>query len=65
MAAKKKCRHCGFFSYEMIKINTGSFCNTAHAISWARKKAEKDIERKAKKAEADDNKKHAKKKRDF
>ncbi len=65
MAAKKKCKYCGFYSYDMIKINTGSFCNTAHAISWARKKAEKDLERKAKKAETDDNKKHAKKKRDF
>ena len=65
MAAKKKCKYCGFYSYDMIKINTGSFCNTAHAISWARKKAEKDLERKAKKAEADDNKKHAAKKREF
>ena len=58
MAAKKKCKYCGFYSYDMIKINTGSFCNTAHAISWARKKAEKDVERKAKKAEAVVKQKH-------
>jgi hypothetical protein len=65
MAAKKRCKHCGFFSYDMIKINTGSFCNTAHAISWGRKKADKERERKAKKAIAVDNKKHAAKKREF
>ena len=65
MTAKRKCKYCGFFSYEMIKVNTGSFCNTAHAISWGRKKAEKDRERKANKVIKEDNKKHAAKKREY
>ena len=58
MAAKRKCKHCGFYAYKMITINTGSFCNTAHAISWGRKKAEKDRERKANKAEKVVKQKH-------
>ena len=65
MAAKKKCKYCGFFAYEMIKVNVGSFCSLGHAISWSRKKAEKSIAKKAKKAEAEKNKVHAAKKREF
>ena len=49
MAAKRKCKYCGFYAYDMIKVNTGSFCSTGHAISWGRKKAEKDRARKANK----------------
>jgi hypothetical protein len=51
MAAKKKCLYCGFRAYEMIKVNVGSFCNAGHAIKWARKKADKDRLKAAKKVE--------------
>ena len=58
MAAKRKCKHCGFFAYDMIKTNAGSFCNGGHAAKWAVKKAAKDRERKAKKAEKVVKQKH-------
>lgn len=58
MAAKRKCKYCGFFSYDMIKTNAGSFCNEGHAAKWAVKKAAKDRERKAKKAEKVVKQKH-------
>ena len=65
MAAKRKCKHCGFFAYDMIKIKAGSFCNMSHAAKWGVKKAAKDRERKAKKAETEKKKVHAKQKREF
>ena len=65
MAAKRKCKHCGFFSYDMIKIMAGSFCNMSHAAKWGLKQAEKKREKDAKKLVAEDKKKHAAKKRAF
>ena len=65
MAAKKKCKYCGFYAYEMIKVNSGSFCSMGHAISWGRKMAAKSRERKAKIAESVVKKVHAKQKREF
>ncbi len=65
MAAKRKCKHCGFFAYDMIKIQAGSFCNLSHAAKWGVKKAAKDRERKAKKLIKADNKKHAERKRTY
>ena len=49
MAAKKCCRHCGFYAYDMIKIKAGSFCNMGHAAKWGLKQAEKKREKVAKK----------------
>jgi len=65
MAAKRKCKLCGAFAYDHIKVNAGSFCNVSHAMEWGRKKAEKDRTRKANKVIKEDNKKHAAKKREF
>lgn len=42
MAAKRKCRYCGAFAYDHIKINSGSFCNFSHATKWAMDKSAKD-----------------------
>jgi len=58
MAAKRKCRYCGAFAYDHIKINTGSFCDFSHATKWAMDKSAKD---KAKVS----NKKHAARKKEF
>ena len=58
MAAKKKCKHCGFFSYDMIKIMAGSFCNMSHAAKWGLKQAEKKREKTAKRVIKETKVKH-------
>jgi len=65
MTAKRKCKFCGAFDYDHIKVNTGSFCNMAHAIKWSIEKSAKDKAKAQKKAEAAKNKDHAQKKREF
>ena len=65
MAAKRKCRYCGAFAYDHIKINAGSFCDFSHATKWGIDKSAKDKEKAARKALKADNKKHAARKREF
>ena len=65
MTAKRKCKFCGAFDYDHIRVNTGSFCNMSHAIKWSIEKAAKDKLKTQKKAEAAKNKEHAQKKREF
>jgi len=65
MAAKRKCKLCGAFAYDHIKVNTGSFCNVSHAMEWGRKEADRKRLKAAKKAKSEKKKVHAKQKREF
>jgi len=58
MAAKRKCKQCGVFGYDHIKVNTGSFCDFEHATKWAMDKSATDKERAIRRAAKADNKKH-------
>ena len=58
MAAKRKCKYCGAFAYDHIKVNAGSFCNFTHATKWAMEKNEKDKLKTEKKSSREFRKKH-------
>lgn len=66
MGRKFKCKHCGEFKEESIKLPVGRFCCYEHAAEWARDKAECDFMRKmnkeAKKKEKSDRMAHRERK---
>jgi len=64
MTAKKKCLQCDHYGYEHITIHGRSFCNASHAVEWSQAKVAKDRAKAYKRAISDDNKAHAKRKRD-
>jgi len=46
MARKYKCKHCGEFKEESIKLPVGRFCSYEHATEWATAKRESEFMRK-------------------
>ena len=65
MAAKKKCVYCSTFGYDHIRLNGRSYCDFDCVAKYGIEKTAKDREKQAKKLIKQDNKKHAKKKREF
>ena len=58
MPSKRKCKHCGRYGYDLIRVNAGSFCNMDHAIAWAKDKASRDKQKER-------DKKHRERKKRF
>tara|TARA_R110000803_G_scaffold210685_3_gene283227 strand:+ start:11056 stop:11625 length:570 start_codon:yes stop_codon:yes gene_type:complete len=65
MTAKKVCKFCGTYGYDHIRVHNTSYCNYDCVAKYGILKAAKDREKTRKRLIKDDNKKHAKKKREF
>ena len=53
MTAKKRCKFCGEYGYDHIKILAGSFCNFDHATKWGLEQSSKKKEKASKKVFAE------------